>query len=83
MVSALDRRLDALLRGAAVVDIDDELPESMELQRLVAVARLTMDALEESLSPATQARHLRMLEAAAARRPPGSSRRDHCGPGAS
>lgn len=83
MVSALDQRLDALLSGAAVVDVDDELPESVELQQLVAVARLTMDALEESLSPATQARHLRMLEAAVARRPPGPRRRGNPGPGAS
>ena len=65
--SALDDRLDALLHGGAVVDLDDELPESLELHELIAVARLTMEALGASLSPVTQARHLRMLEAAAAR----------------
>jgi hypothetical protein len=73
MHAALDRHLDALLHGEPVVDLDESLPGSArspqleELHELVAIARLTMDALEESLPPATQARHLRLLQDAAAR----------------
>jgi hypothetical protein len=71
LCAELDQRLDALLRGAGFIDLgedpSDDSPEALELQQLLTTARLTLRALDEPLSPATQLRHLRMLEAAAAR----------------
>jgi hypothetical protein len=67
MPTELDQRLDTLLRGACPVDLIDDSPDALELQELIATARLTISALDVPLAAATQARHLRMLEAAAAR----------------
>lgn len=83
MLAALDRRLDALLSGTAnFVDLTDDSPEALELEELLSAARLTIQVLDEPLSPATRARHMRMLEAAAACRVRDCRprRHAHCGP---
>jgi hypothetical protein len=51
------------------------MPDTLELEELIATAKLAIHALDVPLSLATQARHLRMLKAAAARwgaKPPAS-----------
>jgi hypothetical protein len=70
MIAELDQRLDALTRGtspAGSADGSAGVPYTLELDELIATAKLAIRALDVPLSPATQARHLRMLKAAAAR----------------
>ena len=73
MLAELDQRLDALLRGRPLAGPTGDspgpldVPDALELEELIATAKLAIHALDVPLSPAAQARHLRMLKAAAAR----------------
>jgi hypothetical protein len=69
MLAALDHHLDALVAGTGnLVDLTDGSPDALELQQLLTTAWMTIQVLDEPLCPTTQARHLRMLKAAAASR---------------
>ena len=79
MLAALDHLLDALVsRGANLLDLTDDSHEALELQQLLSTARLTIEVLDQPLCPATRARHLRMLRAAAAAACRNGGPRPHC-----